>query len=157
MVSEYSAARTRLTDYMRRKGLKLTRQRETILRAFLSGQKHVAVDELLEQTRKLHPGVGHATVYRTVKLFVEAGIAHEHNFTDGPAQYEPAQPGGADHHDHLICTVCDRIVEFENDEIELLQEQVAEELRQRVGRRLAAQSATGGPVHSQVSGLDEVR
>lgn len=125
MHPDYAAAHDRLTDYMRRKGLKLTRQRQTILEAFLSGQKHVAIDELLAQTRQLHPGVGHATVYRTMKLFVDAGIAHEHNFSDGPAQYEPAQPGDDEHHDHLICTACDRIVEFENDEIEALQEKVA--------------------------------
>ena len=125
MHADYDTAHDRLTEYMRRKGLKLTRQRETILQAFLSGQKHVAIDELLLQTRELHPGVGHATVYRTMKLFVEAGIAHEHNFSDGPAQYEPAEAGGDEHHDHLICTACDRILEFENDEIEALQERVA--------------------------------
>ena len=125
MPANYDTAHDRLTDYMRRKGLKLTRQRETILRAFLSGQKHVAIDGLLAETRRLHPGVGHATVYRTMKLFVEAGIAHEHNFTDGPAQYEPAEAGNDEHHDHLICTACDRIVEFENDEIEALQDRVA--------------------------------
>jgi Fur family transcriptional regulator, ferric uptake regulator len=123
--ADYTTAHDRLTEYMRRKGLKLTRQRETILRAFLSGQKHVAIDELLGATRKLHPGVGHATVYRTMKLFVEAGIAHEHNFSDGPAQYEPAHAGDDEHHDHLICTACDRIIEFENAEIEVLQDQVA--------------------------------
>lgn len=125
MSTDYQTAHDRLTGYMRRKGLKLTRQRETILRAFLAGQKHVAIDGLLAETRRLHPGVGHATVYRTMRLFVEAGIAHEHNFTDGPAQYEPAEAGDDDHHDHLICTACDRIVEFENEEIEALQERVA--------------------------------
>ncbi|MCP4869663.1 MAG: transcriptional repressor, partial [Proteobacteria bacterium] len=97
MHADYTTAHDRLTEYMRRKGLKLTRQRETILRAFLSGDKHVAIDELLGSTRKLDPGVGHATVYRTMKLFVEAGIAHEHNFTDGPAQYEPAHAGADEH------------------------------------------------------------
>ncbi len=121
----YESAHTRLTDYMRSKGLKLTRQRETILRAFLDGQKHVAIDELLHQTRELHAGIGHATVYRTMRLFVDAGIATEHSFGEGPAQYEPTHPGDDDHHDHLICTVCSRIIEFENEEIESLQERVA--------------------------------
>ena len=125
--SSYENAHARLTDYMRGKGLKLTRQRETILRAFLDGQKHVAIDELLQQTRELHAGIGHATVYRTMRLFVEAGIAHEHSFGDGPAQYEPTHPGDDDHHDHIICTVCSRIIEFENDQIEALQERVAKE------------------------------
>ncbi len=123
---DYEHAHTRLTDYLRSKGLKLTRQRETILRAFLEGQKHVAIDELLQQTRALHSGIGHATVYRTMRLFVEAGIAHEHSFGDGPAQYEPATPGEDDHHDHIICTACSRIIEFENDEIEALQDEVAQ-------------------------------
>lgn len=127
MQTDYTTAHDRLTDYMRRKGLKLTRQRETILKAFLDGQKHVTIDGLLTEARKLDPGIGHATVYRTIKLFVEADIAHEHNFTDGAAQFEPATPGEDDHHDHLICTACDRIVEFENEEIEDLQERVAKQ------------------------------
>ena len=122
----YSEAHERLTDYMRSNGLKLTRQREMILKAFLAGQKHVAIDELLSQTRELLPSIGHATVYRTMRLFVDAGIAHEHSFGDGPAQFEPATADEEDHHDHLICTVCDRIIEFENERIEKLQEQVAE-------------------------------
>lgn len=123
----YESAHARLTDYMRGKGLKLTRQRESILRAFLDGQKHLSIDELLQQTRRLQSGVGHATVYRTMRLFVEAGIAHEHSFGDGPAQFEPAHPGDDDHHDHIICTSCSKIIEFENEEIEELQERVARE------------------------------
>ena len=122
---EYKNAHTRLTNYMRSRGLKLTRQRELILRTFLTGRRHIAVDDLLRQARQDDPRVGHATVYRTMKLFVDAGIAHERNFSDGAAQYEPAAPNQHEHHDHLICTSCGRIVEFENEEIELLQEIVA--------------------------------
>jgi Fur family ferric uptake transcriptional regulator len=69
-------------------------------------------------------------VYRTLKLFVEAGVASEWSFRDGVSRYEVRRP----HHDHLICTGCDAIVEFENDEIEQLQEQVAK----RLGFKLTA-------------------
>ncbi len=123
----YQDAHAQLTDYMRNKGLKLTRQREAILQAFLEGDKHLSIDELLQQTRRLHAGIGHATVYRTMRLFVDAGIAHEHSFGDGPAQYEPAHPDEEDHHDHIICTSCGKIIEFENEQIERLQESVARE------------------------------
>lgn len=121
----YDTAHGQLTNYMRGKGLKLTRQRETILRAFLQGQKHQSIEELLTETRSLDAGIGHATVYRTMRLFVDAGIAEELSFGDGPSQYEPSHPGDDHHHDHLICTVCQKITEFENDRIEELQEQVA--------------------------------
>ncbi len=121
----YDTAHGQLTKYMRGRGLKLTRQRETILRAFLQGQKHQSIEELLNETRNLDSGIGHATVYRTMRLFVDAGIAEELSFGDGPSQYEPTHPGDDHHHDHLICTVCEKITEFENDRIEELQEEVA--------------------------------
>jgi Fur family ferric uptake transcriptional regulator len=122
--SRYSRAHARLTRHMRGHGLKLTRQREIILEAFLAAPRHVPVEELLGTVRQKDGGIGHATVYRTMKLFVEAGIASERHFSDGPTQYEP-QADGHEHHDHLICTSCGRIVEFENEEIERLQEAVA--------------------------------
>jgi Fur family ferric uptake transcriptional regulator len=115
----------RLTSYMRAHGLKLTRQRELILDTFLRSRRHIAVDELLRDVRERDPGVGHATVYRTMKLFVDAGIATERHFSEGASRYEPADEHGDGHHDHLICTRCRQIVEFENLLIEELQLEVA--------------------------------
>jgi len=123
--SRYERAHERLTRHMRGRGLKLTRQRELILESFLASPKHVAVEELLAAVRGKDRGIGHATVYRTMKLFVEAGIAQERHFGDGASQYEPEAPDGHAHHDHLICTRCGRIIEFENADIERLQEAVA--------------------------------
>ena len=127
-LSPYQQAHDRLTAYMRANGLKITRQRELILHAFLDAKKHLTVEELLQIVRAREAGIGHATVYRTVRLFVQAGIASEHHFTDGASLYEPDGEGEEDHHDHLICSDCGRILEFENEEIERLQEQVARAL-----------------------------
>jgi Fur family transcriptional regulator, ferric uptake regulator len=109
--------------YLRRKRLKTTQQREAIVDAFLGSKGHVALEDLLTSARKRNPGVGLATVYRTVKLLEEAGLAHSRQFGSGHTLYEVA--GQRAHHDHLICQQCNHIVEFENDEIEALQERVA--------------------------------
>jgi Fur family transcriptional regulator, ferric uptake regulator len=109
--------------YLRRKRLKTTQQREAIVDAFLRTKGHVALEDLLAAARKRNPGVGLATVYRTVKLLEEAGLAHSRQFGSGHTLYEVA--GQRAHHDHLICQQCNHIVEFENDEIEALQERVA--------------------------------
>jgi Fur family ferric uptake transcriptional regulator len=109
--------------YLRDKGLKTTQQREAIVDAFLSTSGHVALEDLLELARRSHPGVGLATVYRTVKLLEEAGLAATRQFESGHTLYEVAQ--GRAHHDHLICQQCGYIVEFESDEIEQLQETTA--------------------------------
>ncbi len=118
----------RLTQHMRTHGLKLTRQRELILRCFVRAEGHLSVDELLVLTREADRGVGPATVYRTMKLFVQAGIASERRFAEGASLYEPDLDGQDEHHDHLICRDCGRILEFENQQIERLQEEVARAL-----------------------------
>lgn len=104
-------------------GVKHTAQREAIVREFLSTKEHITIDELLRRVKTSHPNVGYATVYRTLRLLKDVGIADERNFGDGKTLYEPI---GEHHHDHLICTRCAKIIEFENDEIEVLQEAVAE-------------------------------
>ena len=116
-------AKTPWRDYLRKKGLKTTQQREAIVDAFLRSEGHVGLDDLLATARQSHPGVGLATVYRTVKLLEEAGLAATRHFDSGHTLYEVAQ--GRAHHDHLICQSCGYIVEFENDEIERLQESAA--------------------------------
>lgn len=109
-------------DYLRRKGLKTTAQREAIVDTFLRTSGHVALENVLAQARKKSPRVGLATVYRTVKLLEDAGVAAARHF-GGRTLYEVAV--GRHHHDHLICEQCGHIVEFESDEIEKLQNAAA--------------------------------
>lgn len=106
------------------RGLKSTQQRAIILDTFLGVKEHLSTEELYLQIREDHPKIGYATVYRTLKLFAECGIAEERNFGDGQTRYEPAH--AEDHHDHLICTTCGSIVEFEDSEIERLQGIIAD-------------------------------
>lgn len=112
--------------YLRRKGLKTTTQREAIVDAFLGASGHVALEDLLNNARKKHPRVGLATVYRTVKLMEEAGLAASRQFGSGQTLYELAAERA--HHDHLICESCGFIQEFESDEIERLQATAARRL-----------------------------
>jgi Fur family ferric uptake transcriptional regulator len=119
-------AKTPWRDYLRKNGLKTTQQREAIVDAFLRSSGHVGLDDLLATARLSHPGVGLATVYRTVKLLEEAGLAATRHFESGHTLYEVAQ--GRAHHDHLICQSCGYIVEFESDEIERLQEAAARKM-----------------------------
>ena len=113
-------------SYLERKGLKTTQQREAIVDAFLRSSGHVALEDLLSSARRKHPRVGLATVYRTVKLLEEAGIAAARHFGPGQTLYEVAE--GRAHHDHLICEACGFIIEFESDEIEQLQDTAARRL-----------------------------
>jgi Fur family ferric uptake transcriptional regulator len=119
----YAEVQRRLELFIRDRGLKQTRQRDEILEVFLGAESHLSVEELLRLVQVRMPGVGHATVYRTMKLLVDAGIAHEQQFRDGQLRYEPVIPN--EHHDHLICLDCKRIFEFEDPVIEERQSQVA--------------------------------
>ena len=112
-----------LTSYIATRGLKATRQRHVILEAFLSARGHVSIDDLLAKVRSADPRVSAATVYRTMKLLTEAGLASAQHFGDGQVRYEAA--AGKAHHDHLICTSCGQITEFEDDRIESLQDAAA--------------------------------
>lgn len=105
------------------KGLKSTRQRSLIIDTFLASEGHASVEELWSRVRSADAKVSVATVYRTMKLLVESGLAHARNFGDGQTRYEAAI--GRHHHDHLICTNCGDIIEFENDRIEQLQDTIA--------------------------------
>lgn len=110
-------------DFASNRGLRSTRQRDIILDIFLSTHQHLSAEELYLTIKASHPGIGQATVYRTLKLFSEAGLAREINLHDGQTRYEHVLAG--EHHDHLICTSCNSIIEFENETIERLQEEVA--------------------------------
>ena len=112
-----------LARYMTERGLKSTRQRSLIIDTFFETPGHLSVEELWAKVRKLDVRVSVATVYRTMKLLAESGLAHSRNFGDGQTRYEQAL--GRHHHDHLICTRCGKIIEFENDRIETLQDVIA--------------------------------
>jgi len=105
------------------KGLRSTRQRDIILDFFLATHQHISVEELYLKIKAVHPGIGNATVYRTLKLFVEAGLAREVLLHDGQTRYEHVVEG--EHHDHLVCTSCNAVIEFENETIEKLQDDIA--------------------------------
>lgn len=113
-----------LREYLLRHGLKASRQREIIADVFFRAGGHLRVDELLQEVRKIDPRVSQATVYRTMKLLTDCGLAAPRNFLDGQTRYERSDAGG-EHHDHLICTDCGEIVEFVDERIEELQERVA--------------------------------
>lgn len=109
-------------QFARRRGLKSTRQREVIVDVFFRAGGHVTISELLDKVRRKNPRIGYATIYRTLRLLCEAGLADERHFGQGLARYERA---GSGHHDHLICTSCGRVEEFEDRSIEKIQEEVA--------------------------------
>ena len=111
---------------LKERNLKSTSQRDDIARVFFASNRHISVEELYHEVRKVNPRVGYATVYRTVRLLRECGLAAERHFNDGEARFENVEE--EHHHDHLICERCGRIVEFSNDEIEELQELVARKL-----------------------------
>ena len=106
-----------------KQGLRSTSQRDVILDIFLSTHEHLSVEDLYLKVKASHPGIGQATVYRTLKLFVEAGLAHEMALPDGRTRYEHQL--ASEHHDHLICIRCNRIIEFEDENIERLQQEIA--------------------------------
>jgi Fur family ferric uptake transcriptional regulator len=116
--------RARLNTYMAKKGLRSTAQRRLIVDTFFEGSPHVTIEDLLNEVRVRDRGIGYATVYRTLKLLAECGVASERRFGDGLSRYEIADDRGA-HHDHLICTSCSTIIEFEEPRIEVLQDEVA--------------------------------
>ena len=111
-----------LSAYLVRNRLKRSVQREAILDAFVRTGHHVSVEDLLEIVRRRHPEVGRTTIYRTLKLFKDAGLASELLF-GGEARFEPVW--NRDHHDHFVCLACGAIFEFQSPPIERLQEEIA--------------------------------
>ena len=116
------------------KGLRMTEQRRIVARVIGEADDHPDVEELYARASALDPRISLATVYRTVKLFEEAGILDRLEFGDGRARYEDAD---RDHHDHLIDVTSGEVIEFIDHEIEQLQERIAEKLGYRlIGHRL---------------------
>ena len=118
-----------ITDRCTAKGLRMTGQRRTIADVLESATDHPDVEELYARASAMDPNISIATVYRTVKLFEEAGILERVDFGDGRARYEDAE---RDHHDHLIDMNSGEVIEFCDPEIEALQEKIAEKLGYRL-------------------------
>jgi Fur family ferric uptake transcriptional regulator len=110
---------------LKERGLKSTGQRDDIVRVFFDLGRHISAEELYLEVRKINPHVGYATIYRTLRLLTECKLAAERHFGGDQARYEAA---GKHHHDHFICENCGKIIEFENEGIERIQQAVAREL-----------------------------
>ncbi len=110
------------SDFLEKKDLRLTSQRRTIFHQAMH-DGHFSADELLDFCKKEDPTISKATVYRTLALLKESRVLEEQDFGEGKKLYERAQ--GRKHHDHLVCIRCGKILEFENDVIERLQDQEA--------------------------------
>ncbi len=116
------------------RGLKMTGQRRVIARVLSDASDHPDVEELYRRASALDSRISIATVYRTVRLFEEAGVVEKHDFGDGRSRYEEA---GDDHHDHLIDTKTGEVIEFFDAEIERLKAEIAERLGfQLIGHKL---------------------
>jgi Fur family ferric uptake transcriptional regulator len=113
----------KLEAAIKRNGLRMTRQRMAIAAAFFEADGHLNAEEICALVRSEHPGIGQATVYRTMRMLEGVGLVTSSNFGASSARFEAADE---DHHDHLICTECGHIVEFMNEDIERLQDEIAE-------------------------------
>ncbi len=107
------------------KGLKMTEQRRVIARIISQADDHPSVEEIYNRASKSDKNIGIATVYRTLRMLEESNIVEKHDFGDGRTRYEEATD---DHHDHLIDMRSGKIIEFHNERIEQLQEEIAKEL-----------------------------
>lgn len=112
-----------LDTYLSDKNLKQTQQRRKLIELFLKMNTHISAEELHAAARKAGHNIGLATIYRTLNLLAEADLVEQKSFIDGRHVYEVNMPG--EHHDHLICLDCGAVIEFENEEIEKLQERIA--------------------------------
>jgi Fur family ferric uptake transcriptional regulator len=113
------------------RGLKSTAQRDDIARVFFDLGHHISAEQLYAEVKKINPHVGYATIYRTLRLLKECELVSERHFDDGQARYEVVSER---HHDHFICERCGRIIEFENEGLERLQESIARELKATLTR-----------------------
>ncbi|MCY7374927.1 MAG: transcriptional repressor [Pyrinomonadaceae bacterium] len=123
--NEFQTEKQVFSEHIQKAGLRHTAQRDLILEIFLRTEDHVSSEDLYRLVHKEDSSVGHTTVYRTLKLLTDAGLAREVRFGDGKSYYEPHY--NLEHHDHMICTGCGKVVEFFSAEIENLQDSIAAE------------------------------
>lgn len=126
------SAKTIFSQYLRNNGMLHSGQREQILDIFLKTGKHPTINDLYDLVRKKNPKIGLATVYRTMKVICDAGLARETDFGDGLRRFEHKHKH--QHHDHLVCLKCGRIIEVMSPEIEKLQESLAKKHKFKAGR-----------------------
>lgn len=112
-----------LLRHIQKRGLKRTAQRDLILGVFLRTEEHLSSEDLYRLVQVEDPTIGHTTVYRTLKLLADAGLAREVRFGDGRTHYEHNYKH--QHHDHMICAECGKIIEFYSAELEAIQDQMA--------------------------------
>lgn len=110
-------------EHIQKAGLRKTAQRDVILEVFLGTEEHLSSEDLYWLVQKEDPTVGHTTVYRTLKLLTEAGLAREVRLGDGRTYYEHHY--NQEHHDHMICTECGKVYEFYSPELEAMQDEMA--------------------------------
>lgn len=133
-MANIATRQTRLERLCAEKGMRMTGQRRIIARVLSEAEDHPDVEEVYRRANAQDKRISLSTVYRTVRLFEGAGILERHEFGDGRARYEQAGHG---HHDHLINVATGEVIEFQNSEIEHLQETVARELGfSLIGHRL---------------------
>jgi Fur family ferric uptake transcriptional regulator len=113
-------------EYLQEHKLKLTPHRQLILDVFLTHEGHRSVEDIYRVTREADPRVGYTTVYRTMKLLAECGLAREVDLADGITRYEHLY--NHQHHDHMICMACGKSIEFFDAEIEAVQDDASEQL-----------------------------
>ena len=111
---------------IKEKSLKRSKQREEIVKIFINQKEHIDAESLYEEIKKIYPKIGYTTVYRTLKLLCEFNMAVSHSFNKNMAFFEPILEDDT-HHDHLICVKCGKIEEFRNEEIEILQNKIAQD------------------------------
>lgn len=121
---EFAKEKEILLEHLQRAGLRRTGQRDLILETFLRTEEHLTSEDLYRLVQREDPTVGHTTVYRTLKLLTDAGLAREVRFGDNKTYYEHHY--NHEHHDHMICTACGKVIEFYSAEIEALQDQMAD-------------------------------
>ena len=107
---------------LRERGLKYSLVRQAVLDVFFRASGHLSIDEITHSVREVAPKAAYSTVYRTMKFLVDEGFAAARHFGGDRTLFEAV---GSDHHDHLVCTKCGEVQEFENPEIERLQERIA--------------------------------
>src|SRR4029078_4534870 len=112
-----------LLDHLQKTGLRRTSQRDLILETFLRTEDHLTSEDLYNLVKRSDPTVGQTTIYRTLKLLTEAGLAREVRFGDNKTYYEHHY--NHEHHDHMICTECGVVIEFFSPAIEALQDEMA--------------------------------
>ena len=119
------SAKTIFRQYLKEKGMLVSRQREQVLAAFINTKNHPTVDDIYNTIRKKNLKIGLATVYRTMRAICDSGLAGEVDFGDGVRRFEHRYR--RQHHHHLVCIKCGRVIEVTSDKIESLQKKLARE------------------------------